>query len=175
MKNLKYFPILFLTFIVSQAFSQTDKATTKKIVSDTSYVFVANSANPLSSVDIAKVLNSMPGNQGGSVINLTGSGYTLRLNTDSVIAYLPYYGRSYQAPINSSDAGIKFTSTKFKYVESKGRKGSYQINIDTKDVTRENYRLMLSISQNGYATLVVNSVNRQPITFQGYLQEPKQK
>lgn len=161
--------------IVSQAYSQTDKQTTKKIIADTSYTFVANSASPLASADIARILSSMPGNQGGSVINLSGSGYTLRVNADSVIANLPYYGRAYQASMNPSDAGIKFTSTKFKYKQSKGRKGSYNINIETQDTKGENYRLMLSISQSGYATLVANSIYKQPITFQGIMQEPKQK
>ena len=171
MKSLKTGLVLFFIGIVSQAYSQTDKETTQRIVANKNYTFVANSANPLSSADIAKVLNSIPGSLGGSFINLSGSGYTLRVNADSVISYLPYYGRSYQAPINPSEGGIKFTSTDFKYESEKGRKGSYNINIDTKDNKGENYSMVLSITRSGYATLVVRSVYRQPITFQGYMKE----
>lgn len=175
MKIFKFFLLFCLMAIVFQAYSQTDKATTKKIVEGKNYTFVANSAMPLAAADISKILNSIPGGQGGGVINLTGSGYTLRVTADSVLANLPYYGRSYQAPLNPSDAGIKFTSTKFKYQETKGKKGSYTIKLDTQDNKGENYRLVLNISQNGYATLVANSIYKQPITYQGFLQEPKKK
>ncbi|MET4081334.1 hypothetical protein ABIB40_001280 [Pedobacter sp. UYP30] len=175
MKTFKLCIMVCLVGIVSQAYSQTDKATTKKIVENKNYTFVANSASPLASADVAKVLSSIPGNSGGSVINLTGSGYTVRVTADSVVAHLPYYGRSYQAPVNPSEGGINFNSKKFTYSKTQGRKGSYDIKIDTKDNKGENYRLVLSISQSGYATLVANSIYKQPITYQGFLQEPKEK
>ncbi|MGY3054983.1 hypothetical protein ACVWYG_003192 [Pedobacter sp. UYEF25] len=173
MKVIKFCFTTCLLLLVSLAYGQTDKATTKRIVEEKNYTFVANSANPLSTADIAKVLSNIPGNLGGSVINLTGSGYILSVSPDSLIAHLPYFGRAYQAPINPSEGGINFNSKKFSYVKSAGRKGSYNIKIDTQDGKGESYRLVLSISQNGYATLVANSTYRQAITFQGFLREPK--
>src|SRR5689334_12028310 len=47
----------------------------------------------------------------GGIINLT-SEYDLKLSRDSIIAYLPYYGRAYTAT-PGEDGGIHFTSTKF--------------------------------------------------------------
>jgi hypothetical protein len=126
-------------------------------------------------MDINRILSSMPGAQGGSTINLTGSQYDVRVTKDSVVAYLPYYGRSYSAPIDPSQGGIKFTSKDFTYTESKNKRGAYTIQINTKDVKRENYRFTINISTNGYASLTASSINKQPIIFNGYLDEPKKQ
>ncbi|TDG37990.1 DUF4251 domain-containing protein [Pedobacter changchengzhani] len=173
MKNLKY--ILIATLLSSSivALAQTSPEVTKKIVAEKNYVFVANSATPMATADISKVLNAIPGAQGGGTIALTGSQYDLKVTKDSVIAYLPYYGRAYTAPMNPSESGIKFTSKDFSYKESKNKKGVYSIQINTKDVKAENYKLTLTISENGYASLTVISVNRQPINFNGVTEEAK--
>ncbi|MBC6109033.1 DUF4251 domain-containing protein [Pedobacter fastidiosus] len=174
MKNLKFLMSIAMFGLATQAFAQTNKETTAKIVADKNYTFVANTAIPMASADLNNVLSRMPGGQGAGMINLSGSQYDVKVNKDSVIAYLPFYGRSYNAPYNSSEGGIKFTSKDFTYTESKSKKGSYIIQINTKDVKRENYRFTINISANGYASLIASSVNKQPITFNGYLSEPKE-
>lgn len=136
---------------------------------------MANTAIPLSNQDISQVLRSMPGSQGGGTINLTGSSYDFTVTPDSIVAYLPYYGRAYSAPYNPTEGGIKFKSKNFSYVQSRNKKGSYSISIKTKDLKSENYQMMLTVSEKGYATLMVNSNNKQPINFNGVLSEPKAK
>lgn len=175
MKNFKQFLIIALSAISTQIFAQTDKETTAKILNDKNYVFSANSATPMANMDLNKVLSKMNGGQSAGRINLSGSQYDLTVTKDSVVAYLPYYGRSYVANPNTSEGGIKFKSKKFNYTSSKNKKGSYTIRIRTNDLTTENYDLTLSVSQNGYASLSVSSNNKQPITFDGYLEEPKAK
>ena len=100
---------------------------------------------------------------------------SLVVTKDSLKAYLPYYGRSYSAPVNPSDGGIKFTSKDFSYKQTRNKKGVYAIQIETKDVKFENYRMTINISENGYASLVVSSINKQPITFNGSVDEVKSK
>lgn len=175
MKSLKILAMAGLAFLSVQAFAQTDKATTKKIVENKTYTFVATSALPLNSTDINSVLSKMPGgiNNGGN-INLTGSNYDLRLSPDSLVAYLPFYGRSYNAPLNNEEAGFKFTSTKFVYSETKRKKGGWDIKINTKDV-KDSPQMTLTISESGYATLSMVSNNRQAITYNGYLSENSKK
>jgi len=173
MKNLKSLLSIAILALTTQAFAQTNKETTAKIVAEKNYTFIANTAIPMANNDINNVLSQLQGGQGGGLINLTGSQYDVKINKDSVIAYLPFYGRSFNAPYNPSEGGIKFTSKDFTYTESKSKKGSYTIQINTKDVKRENYRFTINISANGYASLIASSVNKQPITFNGYLSEPK--
>lgn len=169
--------ILSLAFIsfATQLFAQTNKETTVKIVGDKNYIFVANTAIPMANNDINKVLMMMPGSQGGGSINLTGGQYDVRITKDSVVAFLPYYGRSFSAPIDPTQGGIKFTSKNFSYKESKNKRGAYTIQINTNDVRNENYRFTINISTNGYASLTASSINKQPILFNGYLDEPKKK
>lgn len=43
------------------------------------------------------------------------SEYTLDVSKDSLVSYLPYFGKAYAVPIGATDGGIKFTATKFDY------------------------------------------------------------
>src|SRR6478736_5076073 len=52
---------------------------------------------------------------GAGTRQLSGSSYTFTVLPDSIVSDLPYYGRLYQAPMNSQDGGIKFISTKSDY------------------------------------------------------------
>lgn len=171
MKSLKNLSLLVLGLIAFNVSAQTDKANTAKIIAEKKYVFVATSAMPMNSTEINNILSRMPGGSGGN-INLTGSNYDVRITADSIACYLPYYGRAYAAPMNNDDSGYKFKSKKFTYSATKRKKGGWEININTKDV-KDNVRMSLSISENGYATLNVISNNKQSISYNGYLSEPK--
>lgn len=174
MKTIRNILAIAALFITVQANAQTDKETTVKIVNEQHFIFNATSAMPMSNYEVNKILSKMPGGGGGGLIQLTGSQYQLIVDKDSVEAYLPYYGRAYSATMDPNDSGLKFKSKKFSYKADKKKKGSWQIKINTKDV-KDSPSMVLSVSENGYATLNVNSNNKQPITFNGYLSEPKAK
>lgn len=168
---MKSILLSLFVFVSLHVNAQTDKATTQRIVEAKNFTFVASSAIPMNNAEINNILSRMPGGSGGS-INLTGSNYDIRITPDSVIAYLPYYGRAFSAPMNQDDNGYKFTSTKFSYKNSARKKGGWDITIIPQD-TKENVRMNLTISVNGYASLVVSSNNKQSITYNGYLMEPR--
>jgi hypothetical protein len=98
--------------------------------------------------------------------------YFLRVAGDSLISALPYFGRAYTAPINPEDAGYNFTSTDFNYAVVPKKKGSYQVTINTKDKINA-VTFVLTVYNNGNAYLQITSVNKQPISFNGYLKEGK--
>jgi hypothetical protein len=128
------------------------EAAIKKSVEAKRYTFLANYVLP----------------QRGGGKQLT-SEYDLRVTPDSVISFLPYFGRAYfDVPYGGGDGGIKFTSTKFSYEVKEKKKGGWEITIIPSDVKNLS-RLLLYISPDGYASLSVNSVNRDFITFDGYL------
>lgn len=105
----------------------------------------------------------------GRMINLTPE-YHLKVTADTVVAYLPYFGRAYSAPMNSSEGGIKFTSTDFDYISTRKKEGEYEIKIEPKDLKGNQLAglvLYLSIGDTGYASLSVQSVNRENISFHG--------
>lgn len=99
------------------------------------------------------------------------SEYDLRIVKDSVIAFLPYFGRVYMdPPMNSEDAGIMFTSTRFGYTATQNKKGGWTIIITPSDA-KHSTKLQLGISTSGYASLTVTSNNRDQISFDGKIEE----
>ena len=158
-------------FIIALAFlavtvnaQQTDKeikqqqkaaSITKKIETKT-YTFVAEYAQPM---------------RGGQ--KYLTSEYDLRVVKDSVIAFLPYFGRVYMdVPVYPTDDGVKFTSTKFDYTITPKKKGGWTITIKLNDVKRTS-KLTLDVFTNGSASLQVISNTRDPISFSGYIKDDK--
>lgn len=147
--------LLFITILagtVPAKAQDDDRVSVKEMIDTRNFVFKAQMMSPM----------------GGRLINLT-SDYDFTVRPDSIVSYLPYFGRAYSAPINPTDGGIKFTSSKFDYKTTK-RKKSWDISIQTRDVS-EGYQLFLSVYNNGRATLRANSVNKQSIVFDGYITE----
>lgn len=142
--------------IASAQNSKKESAVTSLILSK-NYVFEAQSATPMR----------------GQVRQLT-YGYDLTVTKDTIISHLPYFGRAYVAPMNPSEGGIMFTSTKNDYKVRARRKGGWEVSIETKD-QGDNKKMTLSVQESGYATLQVTSNNRQPISFYGIVTERKNK
>jgi len=159
MKTLRNLLILVLivgigsSVAVAQNKKEKKRATIKNNIENKHYTFNANNAIPLS----------------GGTIQLT-SEYDLKITPDSIVSFLPYYGVAhFDVPYGSTDLGIKFTSTKFEYKAVQKKKGGWEIIIKPKDV-RNLQSMTLFISADGYGSLAVNSVNRDNISFDGYLE-----
>jgi hypothetical protein len=97
-------------------------------------------------------------------------GYILKVEPNKVVADLPYFGRAYSAPINTNDGGIKFTSTKFEYKMENRKKDGWNITIKPKDATNVR-EINITAYSNGSCTVQVNSTDKQPISFDGYIKE----
>lgn len=97
-------------------------------------------------------------------INLTPS-YYLKVYPDSLSVYLPYYGRSYQAPMDSKDIGYDFSSTNFEYSVQQ-TKDMWEIIIEPRDYKR-GVKLYVSIGNTGYADIRIQDNDRQGISYSG--------
>jgi hypothetical protein len=149
-KNIRkaILPILIVFCGISVYAQKNTTPLTKEIIEAKQFVFKAQTAIP----------------SNGSTVQLT-SPYDLRLLNDSVVAYLPYYGRAYNVSYGS-EGGIKFTSTQFQYKIKSRKKGGWDVTITPKDAA-DVRQLFLTIFSNGSASLQVLSNDRQPINFQG--------
>lgn len=167
--------LLFIAIISLSACSATksniDKtAELEKIgtlVQSGNFIYNATSANPLR----VGVLNILP-NGSGQQLRQLSPGYYLSVTKDSLKVHLPFYGRSYQAEMDPSKAGIDFESTDFKYSYEKSKKGYYIATIKVNNQKSAD-KLILNISQSGYTTLQVQSIHRDQMGFYGKIEAQK--
>ncbi|MEP6951534.1 MAG: DUF4251 domain-containing protein [Ginsengibacter sp.] len=170
MKYPKYFNALLMTGLAVIIFSLSsfaqssfaDKSDPKKIafknmVDSQHFVFVAQSVSPLR----------------GRFRNLTSS-YDVNISKDTMICYLPYFGRAYSAPIDPSSGGLDFTSTNFSYSVTPHKKDGWNVMIKPKDNTNVQ-QLLFTIFDNGSASLNVTSTSRDPISFNGHIEKEQKK
>jgi hypothetical protein len=148
---------LFLLSLAMGIAAHAQSKSTKGLVESKNFVFKAQTALPLS----------------GPSRNLT-SDYDLRVTPESIVSYLPYYGRAYVAPMDPSKSALEFTSKDFDYTTTPGKKDGWTVTIKPKDY-KEVQQMTLSISSEGYASLQVTSTNRQAISFNGVIVAPRKK
>jgi hypothetical protein len=145
---------LFTATVFSQTRDQKKKEEVKRLIESRNYVFNPQSVTPLL----------------GSTMQLT-SQYFLKVNKDSLDSHLPYFGVAFNARFGSTDSPLTFLSTDFNYSIKESRKGGFEITIHINKPDDPDL-ILLSVSSGGYATLRVNSMNRQSISFYGEIEAP---
>jgi len=169
MKTIFVLILLFSTLIV---FSQETKkkskkelkaekksqqiAKTKMLIEEKAYIFKATTANPMK----------------WRTVNLT-SEYDVEIKNDSLFSYLPYYGRAYTASFGG-DSPMIFEVPINEYSVKDEKKGAYLIKVkvhNKSDLLEFNF----NISENGSATLIVLSNNRQSISYFGDIEKIEDK
>jgi hypothetical protein len=95
--------------------------------------------------------------------------FELKIRKDTLESYLPYFGKVYMASLDMTRGPLDFKTSLFKYTISNRKKGGWDIVIAPHNAgdTRE---LFLTVSPDGYASLQVICNNRDPISFNGYIQ-----
>ncbi|MEP7374079.1 MAG: DUF4251 domain-containing protein [Chitinophagaceae bacterium] len=144
---------IFVIFAAPAIAQDKDASVIQQAVETKNFIFKAESVTP----------------QRGRMRQLSPE-YDVVLRPDTIISFLPYFGRAFTASINPSEGGIKFTSNSFNYVVSQKKKNYWEITIKPKDVT-DVRQLYLTVFDNGRASLSVNSNNRESISFNGFIQE----
>ncbi|MEJ6982000.1 DUF4251 domain-containing protein [Pedobacter sp. P351] len=155
---------IFFFLNVMQVAAQTNKTTTEKLVTSKNFVFIATRANPISEPSLNQIMGP---NAMNNVLDLSNGRYHLRVTKDSIVTDLPFFGRSYSAPMNTDNTGTRFTSKDFTYSSTKKKK-TWIITIEPKDV-QDSQKLIIRVYESGSAILNVNNYNRQAISFDGYI------
>lgn len=135
----------------SKKTSNASAADIRHMVDSAKFVFTAERAIPMR----------------GPMKMLT-SEYQVKIARDSLYSFLPYFGRSTQAPMDPSKSPLDFTSAGFDYQYSSKGAHEWQVTIRPKD-RMEIQQLFFTISDNGHASLIVSSTSRDPITFEGHI------
>ena len=138
----------------SSAKHSTGTASTEGIaqaIANDNWIFIADRALP----------------QRGRTRNLTGQ-YEVRCSKDTIVSYLPYFGRAYSAPVLETTSPLDFKSTDFTISKAQNDKGRWNISVRPKDY-REVQSFDFTLFDNGSAQLNVQLTNRSPISFNGFV------
>lgn len=102
------------------------------------------------------------------VSKTVSSGYSVEVRNDSLISYLPYFGRAYDVPYGGGN-GLNFSAPIRNYKESQTKSDLRHIEIDVKN-DEDTYLYTLDIFDNGSADINVRSRQREPISFSGEME-----
>lgn len=100
----------------------------------------------------------------GATHNLT-SGYSLKIDKDSLYSMLPYFGRAYSIPSGGGSAMI-FDAIVTEYRVKDGRKGAKKVRLRARS-EEDSYLFNIEIYSNGSCNIFVSSNNRQAISYFG--------
>ncbi len=170
MKNILIIGILILAFTTANA-QETKKQTrkekkaareamlieqTKTVLENKVYVFSATQALPM-----------------GMRSKTLTSSYDVQIKNDTIICYLPYFGKAHTATYGSSQSPMDFTQPIEDYKFEKTKKG-YEIKFE---VSNKNDRLnfFFQIGETGSTSLSVNSTSRSTISYYGDIVKAEEK
>lgn len=93
--------------------------------------------------------------------------YSLAVKGDTIISYLPYFGRAYSVPYGGGKA-LNFQGRISAYEAGEVKNGEYLINIGVSN-DEDDYVYRIQMFDNGRADIEVRSRNRDRIYFTGDL------
>lgn len=102
--------------------------------------------------------------QRGRAVNLTTS-YSVEVKGDSLISYLPYFGRAYNVPYGGGK-GLNFIAPITGYQTETDRKGTTRVVLTTEN-EEDKYQYVLEISTSGNSYVQVLSRQRDFIRYSG--------
>lgn len=103
----------------------------------------------------------------GRSVSLT-SRYSLEIKNDSVFSHLPYYGRAYSIPYGGG-SGLIFKEAIKEYTMEMDKKGKARIKFSARN-PEDNFEFLVTVFDNGSASIDVTMQNRQSISFTGELE-----
>ena len=96
------------------------------------------------------------------------SPYSVEIRNDSVISYLPFYGRAYSIPDGGGE-GLIFQAPLDEYEMEMNKKGTAKVKFTARS-PEDKFTFNLTIYSNGSASINVNMQNRESISFSGEME-----
>ena len=94
-------------------------------------------------------------------------GYELKVKGDTLVSYLPYFGRAYQVPYGGGK-GLNFIAPITGYQSETDHKGRTRVML-TSENEEDSYLYVLEIMSNGSSSVEVQSRQRDRIYYTGQM------
>ena len=139
-----------------------------KLLKKWEFYFLGQQAQPSNS-DVVNVMNSLPRSSASRMLDLD-YGYTIVLKKSELRVELPYFGRMYSPSYDTANNSYRFTSKDFTVSQQTGKKQSSVYTIITKDQPNIR-RIIMEVFSSGKTYVSIDSNDRAPISYDGYLME----
>ena len=168
MKNINKLLIIFFVLSFNYSFAQMTKKEVRQQKKEIKAIKINQLINQKQFIFKA---NSLTSNSGYN--KTLSSNYDLILKKDSVMAYLPFWGKAYTSLFND-EGGIKFNEKmkEFQYDDLEKKGHNINFSVKTKDDT---FHFNLNISTQGYANVIVTSNNKSRISYYGQIEAIEDK
>lgn len=153
MKKIAGFLLLLLAFARISSAQQTDPQILQSAIDAKTFVFEARQATGMR----------------GRMIQLD-PGYTLNVTPEQVVGSLPFFGRSYEGTMGTSDGGLNFELTEYTYTVKPRKKGGWDITIKPSQ-TQDIQSIYLTIQKTGNTSLRITSNSKEGMSYQGIILE----
>lgn len=163
----------FLPFLCCTSQNSMDPATLNQLVNTEQFTFMARRANP-TNIEVINIMNSLPHPAAGTRLLELDHGYTLVLKNKELEVTLPYFGRVFNPTYNPTDNSFRFTSKYFLLTKTLNRKGNWMFTLKPQDV-KSVKAIYIEVFKNGKAFVAVDSDDRQPISYDGYLMKNEER
>lgn len=176
MKTYIKFIVLALSFSFiscgsSQKTNSTDKWILNNLITEQTFEIESRWAQPMTTGAYSQAVNGLlpPGSTVGQ-ISLIGNSNYLKMEKDSVSAYLPYFGeRQMGGNYGGTNGGIEFEGVPEDLEITPTNENGYNIrfSINHKESNSENYKVFIQIFHDLNANVVINSSQRLGIRYRG--------
>lgn len=160
MKRVIYLSLIiaFASILLSGCATSEEKAAQMAELS-------ANVTNALDNREYKIAIDRMYPMRGSS--RQVSFGYSVEVRNDTLISYLPYFGRAYNVPYGGGK-GLNFTAPIGSYQEYKKRNGQRYIEIGVAN-DEDTYFYTIEVFDNGSSSVDVRARQRERISYSGNL------
>lgn len=97
--------------------------------------------------------------------NLVGNDYSVIFSPEKLVSNLPYYGVAHRGMALGRDKGMRFQGEPNDYSITESGNG-YLVTAMVK-TDNDSFSISMEVSTSGYATLSIDSKNREAVSYQG--------
>ena len=161
MKRVIYLLLIisFASFFLSGCATSEEKAAQMAELS-------ANVTNALNNRDYKIAIDRMYPMRGSS--RHVSFGYSVEVRNDTLISYLPYFGRAYNVPYGGGK-GLNFSAPIGSYQEFMKRNGQRHIEIGVAN-DEDTYFYTIEVFDNGSSSVDVRARQRERISYSGNIE-----
>jgi len=158
MKRVFYLSVLISLVVISWSSCATSEEKAAQMAE-----LSANVTNALNNRDYKIAIDRMYPMRGSS--RHVSFGYSVEVRNDTLISYLPYFGRAYNVPYGGGK-GLNFTAPIESYQEFMKRNGQRHIEIGVTN-EEDTYFYTIEVFDNGNSSVEVRARQRERISYSG--------